>query len=105
MHSGERLKAIRIARGFTQADVSKMIDVDKNIISRAERSSNVGSILLRKLCMAYNVSSSFILELEDNQFDLETKWAILIKLCKRNNISPNEAWRIVKSHVNEIENK
>ncbi|MGM7722168.1 helix-turn-helix domain-containing protein [Metabacillus sp. Hm71] len=31
MHIGERLKAIRLAKGLTQADVSEMINVDKGL--------------------------------------------------------------------------
>ncbi|MGM7722126.1 helix-turn-helix domain-containing protein [Metabacillus sp. Hm71] len=99
MHIGERLKAIRLAKGLTQADVSEMINVDKGLISRAERSSNVGSLLLRKLCIVYNVSSSYILELEDNQFDLETKWTRLINLAKGNNLSYNDVFVIVKNFI------
>ncbi|KKI92670.1 hypothetical protein WQ54_08660 [Bacillus sp. SA1-12] len=99
MHIGERLKVIRLARGLTQEDVSEIINVDKGIISRAERSSNVGSLLLRKLCITYNVSPSYVLELEDNQFDLEAKWTRLINLAENNNLSYNDVFIIVKNFI------
>lgn len=99
MYIGEKLKVIRIARGLTQEKVSEMINVDKGIISRAERSSNVGSLLLRKLCIAYNVSASYILELEDNNFELVIKWARLINLAEKNNLSYNDVFVIVKNFI------
>lgn len=63
----ERLKLIRKERGLTQKEVAKAIGVTLSAISNYEQGIREPSIqVLISLCRFYNVSSDYLLGLEED---------------------------------------
>lgn len=110
MNIGEKLKEIRKSKYMTIKEVSKIANVEHSIISRAENSSNITSKTLRKLCIAYNVPSSYLLDLDEySPIEIENKWKKLIEELIRDGITPEEAnkrirgYDMIKSVIDTVE--
>lgn len=63
----ERLEYLRKEKGYTQTHVAKEIGISQKQYSRYEIGINEMPIrYLRKICIFYNVSADYILELPEN---------------------------------------
>ena len=59
---GERLRAIRKARGFSQDDLAKKVGIHRNMISNYERDITIPTVSrLEWFCKALGVSASDLL--------------------------------------------
>ena len=62
LHFGDRMRAIREARGFSQKDLSEKIGVTPNYVSDYERNIHSPNIqMLEWICKALGVSASDLL--------------------------------------------
>ncbi|MBR3754051.1 MAG: helix-turn-helix transcriptional regulator [Clostridia bacterium] len=67
-----RLKEMRVENGYTQKQLSELLNTKQTIYSRYERGSTPLNIdLLKKLCVIYNISADYILELTDEKRPLK----------------------------------
>lgn len=67
-----RLKELREKAGYTQIELSKLLDTKQTIYSRYERGFTPLNIeLLKKLCIIYNVTADYILEFIDEPRPLQ----------------------------------
>lgn len=67
-----RLKELRIENGYTQEQLSEALNTKQTIYSRYERGFTPLNVeLLKKLCILYNISADYILELTDEKRPLK----------------------------------
>ena len=63
-----RLKELRKENGYTQEALSEILGTKQTIYSRYERGFTPLNIeLVKKLCVIYNISADYILELTDEK--------------------------------------
>lgn len=61
-----RLKNLRISNNLKQEDLAKLLDMDRANYSKYERGiKQLGSKTIKKLCLIYNISADYLLELSD----------------------------------------
>lgn len=66
MNIGQRIKQLRLERNITQPELAKAINVSNGLISFWENSVNEPKAsLILKLAIYFNVSSDYLLGLED----------------------------------------
>ena len=58
---GERLKRLRVAKGYTKTKLSKIASVDRLIIAKAENNGRVNDVTISKLAKALGVSIEVLL--------------------------------------------
>lgn len=59
----QRIKAARLAKGLTQADVAQKLGITPQAISNFERGKNrISNDILRSLCELYDISADIILD-------------------------------------------
>ena len=62
MTFGERLKTLRIEKGYRQGELAKRIGIDQNNISRYERGITQPSLsILEWICVALDVTATELL--------------------------------------------
>lgn len=65
---GDRLKALREARKLSQSQVARRLNISNSAISGYEKGTKTPSAeMLKTLAIFYNVSSDFLLGLEDRE--------------------------------------
>ena len=61
-----RLKELRINAGYTQTELAELLGMEQTNYSQYERGiKNLGSKTIKKLCIIYNISADYLLELID----------------------------------------
>lgn len=64
----KRLKELRKENGYTQVELSELLGMQQTHYSRYERGFTPLNVeLLKKLCILYNISADYILELTDEK--------------------------------------
>ncbi len=60
---GKRIKAARLAKGFTQAEVANYLKVTPQAVSNFERGKNrISNDILKELCELYQISADILLD-------------------------------------------
>lgn len=73
MSMGERIRMLREARRLKQGELAEMIDGDSNTISRWEKNKlGVGSPYVKKLALALNTSTDYLMGNTDDPSPLHT---------------------------------
>ena len=68
MSFGSRLKELRIERNSSQKEVAEDIGISITAISQYESNSRFpNEDILKRLCLYYNISSDYLLELTDTR--------------------------------------
>lgn len=63
-----RLKELRTEKGYTQIELSKIINIDQSNYSKVERGTgDINVNLVKQLSKLYNISADYILELTDEK--------------------------------------
>ncbi|MBZ5750523.1 helix-turn-helix domain-containing protein [Metabacillus rhizolycopersici] len=101
---GERLKAVRIARNLSYIDVCKSIGFYKEGLSNIENGIRPCTLeILIKLCKTYAVSPEYILGLENLIWEIEPRWASLIKEMQLRNLNPRQVYKMVERDFKRTE--
>lgn len=90
---GKRLKALRKQKNLTQAELSLQLNVDTTLVGKWEIYNTTPSKeTLRKLCELFNVSSDYLLGIDDNtsQFFISQSKNRIQKCRKTNGLSQQE---------------
>ena len=76
MDIGTRIKKIRYSNNISQADMAKLLEINRNYLSRIETNKSVPSAeILTKLANNFNVSIDALLrENDENNNDSKIKW-------------------------------
>ena len=63
-----RLKELREEKGYSQVELSKLLEMEQTNYSKYERGNrSIGIKTLKSLCQIYNISADYILELTDEK--------------------------------------
>lgn len=100
MEIGERLRAIRIARNLSIYKACKLGNIDQSSLQSIETGRTKGPTVntLIKLCKVYNVPPSYVLGLDNIKWEIEPKWASLIKELESMNMQPRQVYKIVNRY-------
>jgi len=97
---GEKLRALRNARGYSQKEVELLVGIDRSYISKIEGGMIPSLKLLKDLCELYgtNVASLFgeEQELPAELKDIGVEWISLAKNMKEKDITPEQLENIVE---------
>lgn len=76
MNIGTKIKKIRYSNNISQADMAKLLEINRNYLSRIETNKSVPSAeILTKLANNFNVSIDALLrENDENNNDSKIKW-------------------------------
>lgn len=62
----EKIKELRIERGYTQTDLAKLVGVKQSCVSKWERGATLpDSDMIVSLCKLFQISSDYLLGLTD----------------------------------------
>lgn len=69
----DRLRALRVERGFTQKQVAEMLGIDRTTYAKYEAGANEpGIAMIKRLAEAFGVTTDYLLELTDDPGDEAT---------------------------------
>lgn len=61
-----RLKELRQKNNYTQVEIAELLEMEQANYSKYERGlKQLGSKTIKKICMIYNISADYLLELSD----------------------------------------
>ncbi len=65
MH-GKRIKELRIERGYTQQELADILHTSQKTISKYElESTDLNTAMIEKICKLFDVSSDYLLGIDD----------------------------------------
>ncbi|WP_338786292.1 hypothetical protein [Metabacillus sp. FJAT-53654] len=100
MTIGKRLKDIRVSKGLTLKEVENALSITSLHGLEQGKYKSFKCEHLVILSEFYNISPLYLLGLEEDTFNIESKWLVLIQKLKQQNISPRDVMKSVEKYKN-----
>lgn len=97
---GEKLKRIRLEKGFSVREVGEQIGIHFTYVSKIEKGQKSSLEVLEKLCDFYGVPISSLFgkeqEVSDELKELGVNWITFAKDMDKENLTPEEIRKLIE---------